>query len=49
MRKHKPVVRKRAGKVRVGWAQAAKQIAKAGDDRLAIGEFANKADRQLVW
>ena len=45
----KPVVRKRAGKVRTGWAEAAKQIAKADDDRLVMGEFANAADLELVW
>ena len=45
----KPVLRKRAGAARRGWAEAAKKIAEAGDDALAMGEFGNAADKDLTW
>ena len=45
----KPVVRKRAGAARRGWAEAAKKIAEAGDDALTMGEFGNAADKDLTW
>ncbi len=34
---------------RTGWAAAAKEIAKAGDDALVMGEFGNAADAELAW
>ena len=34
---------------RTGWAEAAKKIAKAGDDALVMGEFGNAADPELTW
>ena len=45
----KPVLRKRAGAPRRGWAEAAKKIADSGDDALTIGEFGNAADKDLTW
>lgn len=43
------VLRRPAGPVRAGWAEAAKKIADAGDDALVMGEFGNAADTELVW
>jgi len=43
------VIRKPAEKPRVGWAEASKQIADAGDDQLVWPEFGNEADGQLEW
>jgi antitoxin MazE len=34
---------------RAGWADAAKQIAEAGDDSLVMGEFGNVEDTDLTW
>jgi len=35
--------------LRVGWAEASKVIADAGDDTLVWPEFANSEDAKLVW
>lgn len=43
------VLRRPANPVRTGWADAAKKIAEAGDDRLVMGEFGNAGDAELVW
>ena len=43
------VLRKPASPVRTGWAEAARKIAEAGDDALAMGEFGNAADAELAW
>jgi antitoxin MazE len=43
------VLRKPAGPVRAGWAEAAQKIAQANDDALALGEFANEGDEDLAW
>jgi antitoxin MazE len=43
------VLRRPAKPTRVGWAEAAKNIAEAGDDALVMGEFGNAADKDLVW
>ena len=43
------VLRAPAGAARKGWAEAAKQIAEAGDDALVMGEFGNAADTELTW
>lgn len=43
------VLRRPAGAVRAGWAEAARQLADAGDDALVMGEFANEADVRLAW
>jgi antitoxin MazE len=43
------VLRKTAGPSRIGWADAARKIAKAGDDSLIMGEFGNAADEDLIW
>ena len=45
----RPVLRKPAGVARIGWAEAARKIADAGDDTLVMGEFGNAADADLVW
>jgi antitoxin MazE len=43
------VLRKPASRTRTGWAEAARRIAKAGDDELVMGEFGNAEDAELVW
>jgi antitoxin MazE len=43
------VLRRPANRVRTGWAEAARKIAKTGDDRLVMGEFGNVGDAELVW
>ena len=43
------VLRKPASPARAGWAEAARKIAEAGDDRLVMGEFGNAADKELDW
>ncbi len=43
------VLRRPKAEPRAGWAEAAKLVAAAGDDVLAMGEFANDADSELVW
>jgi antitoxin MazE len=43
------VIRKPEKKARLGWADASKQIAAAGDDGLVWPEFANEGDKDLVW
>jgi len=34
---------------RQGWAEAAKEIAKRGEDNLVLGDFANEADADWTW
>ncbi len=43
------VLRRPAGRVRAGWAEAAKAIARRGDDELVMGEFGNAGDEELIW
>jgi len=43
------VLRRPAKHVRAGWAEAAREIAEAGDDALVMGEFGNAGDTELVW
>ena len=43
------VLRGPASPARSGWAEAAKRIAAAGEDELAMGEFGNAEDAELVW
>ena len=43
------VLRRPASPARGGWAEAARNIAEAGDDELAMGEFANDGDSELIW
>jgi antitoxin MazE len=43
------VLRRPAERVRDGWAAAAKRIAAAGDDDVAMGEFPNADDSSLSW
>jgi antitoxin MazE len=43
------VLRRPASRVRTGWAEAARNIAEAGDDELVMGEFGNAADTELSW
>ena len=43
------VIRKPAMPARSGWADAAKAVALANDDGLAMGEFANEGDEDLTW
>lgn len=43
------VLRRRTSPARTGWAEAARNIAEAGDDELVMGEFGNAEDSELVW
>ena len=43
------VLRRPARPVRAGWADAARKIAKIGDDALMMGEFGSQADAEHVW
>jgi antitoxin MazE len=43
------VLRRPKAAPRAGWAESAKQVAAAGDDGLAMPEFANDGDAELVW
>ena len=43
------VLRRPKAEARTGWAEAARRIATAGDDGLAMPEFANDEDAELVW
>jgi antitoxin MazE len=43
------VIRSPAKPVRVGWAEASKDIAAAGDDKLVLDEFSNADDKDLQW
>jgi len=43
------VLRKPASPARTGWAEAARSIAEAGDDKLVMAEFGNAGDSELVW
>ena len=44
-----PVLRRSASPARTGWSEAARRIAEAGNDELAMGEFGNADDPELVW
>lgn len=43
------IIRRPRKTPRADWAEASKRIAEAGDDALAMGEFGNVADADLVW
>jgi antitoxin MazE len=43
------VLRRPRLQTRAGWAEAAKSIAAAGDDKLVLPEFANEEDAELIW
>jgi antitoxin MazE len=43
------VIRKAAVQPRAGWAAASKAIARAEDDVLVLGEFANRSDDDVAW
>ena len=43
------VLRRPASPAREGWAEAARDIAEAGDDELVMGEFGNAGDSDLGW
>ena len=43
------IIRRPRKAPRADWAAASKRIAEAGDDALAMGEFGNVADADLVW
>jgi antitoxin MazE len=34
---------------RQGWAEASKEIAARGEDRLVLQDFANEADTEWIW
>jgi antitoxin MazE len=43
------VVRKSHKSPRQGWAQAAAELVRQGDDALIMGEFGNASDEDLLW
>ena len=43
------VIRKAKTRPREGWAEAARELAAAGDDGLVWPEFGNEGDDELVW
>ena len=43
------IVRRPKKVPRQGWAEASKEIAARGEDRLALGDFANEADADWEW
>ena len=43
------VLRKPQRNPREGWAEASRQIAEAGDDKLVWPEFGNQDDSELQW
>ena len=43
------VLRRPKATVRSGWAKASRELAAAGDDALALPEFANEGDTELKW
>ena len=43
------VLRKPKNQVRIHWAEDARLIALSGEDRLVLGDFANKDDGDWVW
>ena len=43
------ILRRPSSAVRVGWAEASKKIADAGDGALVMGEFGNVDDAEFVW
>ncbi len=43
------VVRRPKKVPRQGWAEASKEIAARGEDRLVLGDFANEADKDWTW
>ena len=43
------VLRRPARPARTGWAEAARRIAKEGDDELVMGEFGNAEDTEFIW
>jgi antitoxin MazE len=43
------IVRRPKPAPRAGWAEASKEIAARGEDRLVLGDFANEADADWTW
>jgi antitoxin MazE len=43
------VLRRPKAAPRAGWAEASKKLMAAGDDALALPEFANEGDGELKW
>jgi len=43
------VLRRAAKSTRAGWAEAAKQLAAAGDDALVLGELGNHGDADRAY
>ena len=43
------VLRRPSKAARVGWGDAARKIAEAGEDELVMGEFGNADDAELTW
>ena len=43
------VLRKPCKATRSGWAEAARTVARLGEDELLMGEFSNAADVELEW
>ena len=45
----KIILSKPKNMVRDGWAQDAQNLAKAGEDKLLLGDFSNEDDGDWVW
>jgi antitoxin MazE len=43
------VLRRPKAAPRTGWAESSRKLAAAGDDALALPEFANEADAEWKW
>ncbi len=43
------ILRRPKAAPRSGWAEAARQLAAAGDDSLVMPEFTNEEDAELAW
>jgi antitoxin MazE len=43
------VLRRPASPARTGWAEAARCVVEAGDDKLVMGEFGNPEDSESIW
>jgi antitoxin MazE len=43
------VLRRPKAAPRVGWAEASRKLAAAGEDALVLPEFVNEGDAELTW
>jgi antitoxin MazE len=43
------VLRRPKAEPRTGWAEESRKLAATGNDTLVLPEFANEADKELMW